>query len=96
MIAKLAKYTFWKGEIFYKRKDYTDALQNYLISYQKYPENTRSLDSLFKMSIVLGLLGKNKEACEGLALLVNNQINISESLRTKALSEAVGLGCINN
>ncbi len=93
---KIGEIYFWKGEISYKRKNYTDALENYLISYQRYPNNSRYLDSLFKMSIVLGLLGKANEACEGFTLLVNNQTSITESLRAKALEEAVQLGCINN
>jgi tetratricopeptide (TPR) repeat protein len=93
---KLGEVYFWKGEIHYKRKDYTDALEYYLISYQKYPDNERYLDSLFKMSVVLGFLGKEKEACEGFTLLVSNQTTISESLRSKALAEAVQFGCIDN
>ena len=93
---KIGEIYFWKGEISYKRKDYTDALESYLISYQRYPDNSRYLDSLFEMSIVLGFLGKTQDACQGFALLVNNQTSISESLRSKALEEAVQLGCINN
>ena len=93
---KIGEIYFWKGEISYKRKDYTDALEYYLTSYQKYPDNSRYLDSLFKMSIVLGFIGKTQDACQGFTLLVNNQTSISESLRNKALEEAVQLGCINN
>ena len=93
---KIGEIYFWKGEISYKRKDYTDALEYYLTSYQKYPDNSRYLDSLFKMSIVLGFIGQIQDACQGFTLLVNNQTSISESLRNKALEEAVQLGCINN
>jgi tetratricopeptide (TPR) repeat protein len=92
---RLGEVYFWKGEISYKRKDYQEALEHYLTSYQKYPSNERHLDSLFKMSIVLGMLGKKKEACEGFALLTNDQVDIDENLQQKSLSEAVQLGCIN-
>jgi tetratricopeptide (TPR) repeat protein len=92
---KLGEVYFWKGEINYKRKNYTDALEYYLISYQKYPDNERSLDALFKMSVVLSFLDKKKEACEGFTLLVNNKTNISELLRSKSLAEAVQFGCIS-
>ena len=92
---KIGEIYFWKGEISYKREEYTDSLEYYLTSYQKYPTNSRNTDSLFKMSLVLGFLGKTKDACEGFNLITDSKLPVDPGLRERALEEAVHFGCIN-
>ncbi len=90
---KLGEAYFWLGEIAYKAKDYKAASKNYLISYRDFKENSRRNDSLFKLSIVLGVLEQKAEACAGFDLLINDISTVAQQLREKAINEAINLGC---
>jgi TolA-binding protein len=93
---KVGEAYFWLGEISYKSKDYVDASKNYLISYRDYQNNNdRRNDALFKLSIVLGIMDKKSESCSGFDILIHDSPNITPSLKSKALTEAINFGCTN-
>ena len=61
---------FWLGEIEYRRAEYKKASIHYITSYRQYPNNSRANDALFKLSISLGFLSQNSEACTGFSTLL--------------------------
>lgn len=91
--SKIGEAYFWLGEVSYKTKDYKQAAKSYLVAYRDYKENPRRNDSLFKLSVVLGYLGKKDEACAGFDILVNDTPTVSKNLRQKAINESVNFGC---
>ena len=93
--SKVGEAYFWLGEVAYKMKDYKQASKSYLISYRDYKGNPRRSDSLFKLSIVLGYLGKTEESCAGFDILIHDTPSISENLRQKSINESVNFGCEN-
>jgi len=93
--SKIGEAYFWLGEVAYKTKDYKQASKSYLVSYRDYKGNPRRNDALFKLSIVLGFLGKMEEACAGFDILMHDTPSISENLRHKSKNEAVNIGCKN-
>jgi tol-pal system protein YbgF len=54
---------FWYGESFFRQKSFEKAALYYLKGYKKLPKGTKAADSLLKLSISLGEIKKEKEAC---------------------------------
>jgi tol-pal system protein YbgF len=60
---------FWYGESFFRQKSFEKAALYYLKGYKKLPKGTKAADSLLKLSISLGEIKKEKEACATLEKL---------------------------
>jgi tol-pal system protein YbgF len=84
---------FWLGEISYKQTKYRAASVHYLKSYKNYPGNPRANDSLFKLSITLGLLNRITEACAGFDSLLEK--DMSDNFKKQVNGEAIKFGCHN-
>lgn len=76
-IAKYPKSTmlsnayFWHGETFFRRNNFEKAAISYLKGYKLFPKAAKAADSLLKLSLSLGSMGKTKEACAMLVKLEN-------------------------
>lgn len=76
-IAKYPKSTmmsnayFWHGETFFRRNNFEKAAISYLKGYKQFPKAAKAADSLLKLSLSLGSMGKTKEACAMLVKLEN-------------------------
>lgn len=74
-IAKYPKSTllsnayFWHGETFFRRNNFEKAAISYLKGYKQFPKAAKAADSLLKLSLSLGSMGKTKEACAMLVKL---------------------------
>ena len=60
---------FWYGESFFRQKSFEKAALHYFKGYKKSPKGTKAGDSLLKLSIALGEIKKEKEACTTLEKL---------------------------
>lgn len=60
---------FWYGESFFRRKIFDKAAINYLKGYKDFPKGAKAADSLLKLALSLGELGRKKEACSTLEKL---------------------------
>lgn len=54
---------FWYAESFYRQGNFNQAAIHYLKGYKEYTTGSKASDSLLKLSLSLGKLKKQKEAC---------------------------------
>lgn len=67
----LSNAYFWHGETFFRRNNFEKAAISYLKGYKQSPQAAKAADSLLKLSLSLGSMGKTKEACAMLIKLEN-------------------------
>lgn len=67
--AMLSNAYFWHGETFFRRNNFEKAAISYLKGYKQFPKAAKAADSLLKLSLSLGSMGKTKEACAMLVKL---------------------------
>jgi tol-pal system protein YbgF len=84
---------YWLGETYYVREDYNRAAVTFLRGYREFPEGSKAPDSLLKLGMSLGKLGKTTEACASFAELGKKFPNASATIQGKATTEAAALGC---
>jgi len=90
-LAGHAKY--WLGETYYVRQNYDAAAKTYLTGYQEFPNSAKAPDMLLKLSVTLGVLGENSEACVILEELANRFPDATSAIRTRAKRERKKAGC---
>jgi tol-pal system protein YbgF len=90
-LAGHAKY--WLGETYYVRQNYDAAAKTYLTGYQEFPESAKAPDMLLKLSVTLGILGENSEACIILEELGDRFPDATSAIRTRAKRERKKAGC---
>ncbi len=84
---------YWLGETYYVREDYNRAAVTFLRGYREFADGSKAPDSLLKLGMSLGKLGKTIEACASLAELGKKFPNASATIQGKATTEAAALGC---
>ncbi len=67
----LSNAYFWYGESYYRKKDYKNSGIYFLNGYRKFPRGIKASDSLLKLAISLGNLGKGDDACKIINKLQN-------------------------
>ena len=65
----LSNAYFWYGETFFRRNNFEKAAINYLKGYKQFPKAAKAADSLLKLALSLGAMGKTQEACSMLGKL---------------------------
>lgn len=89
----LSNAYFWYAETFFRRKDFDKAAINFLKAYQKFPSSSKAPDSLLKLSLSLGEMKKNTEACSILKKLDSEFKKRSESSKKRAYDAKIRFGC---
>jgi len=89
----LSNAHFWYAESFFRRGDYDKAAINFLKGYQKFPSSTKAPDSLLKLALALGEMGKKSEACSILKKLDLEFKKRSESSIKRAYDAKIRYGC---
>ena len=84
---------YWLGETYYVRGDHTQAAEAFLNAYRLDRDGPKAADSLLKLSMSLGNLGKNREACATLDELRRAKGKASASILDRANAERERLGC---
>lgn len=88
-----ANATYWLGECHYAQGHHDKAARIFAESYKKYPKGPKVADSLLKMGMSLGGLGKTKEACVTLQQLKKEFPSGQATVLRRADQEMTRLGC---
>jgi tol-pal system protein YbgF len=91
--ALAASAQYWLAETFFARNDFTGAAQQFLTSYQKYPQGPKAPDSLVKLGLSLAKLGKTPEACAAFTRFQNEYPTATGALRGRVADERQRLKC---
>jgi tol-pal system protein YbgF len=84
---------YWYGETFFQTQNYEKAALNYLKGYKKYPTGSKASDSLLKLSLSLGEIGKSQEACATLTRLKKEFPNRSAQSLKRSEDARLKFGC---
>jgi tol-pal system protein YbgF len=84
---------YWLGQIAYAQGHYDQSAVIFLDAYQKYPKSAKAAESLLKVGLSMGNLGKKKEACAALHRFQTEYPDASDSLRKQASAERQKQGC---
>jgi len=84
---------YWLGEVYYKQGDYKNAAINFAGGYQKYRDNPKAADNLFKLGMSMKALKKNDDACSAFVNLAKEFPSANNDLKKRAKNEAEKLGC---
>lgn len=84
---------YWLGQIAYVQGHFDQAAVIFLDAYQKYPKSAHVAESLLKVGLSMGQLGKKKEACAALHRFQSEFPDASDSLKKQATTERSKQGC---
>jgi tol-pal system protein YbgF len=88
-----ANAEYWLGETYYVRGDYKEAARTFAQGYQTYPKSGKAEDSLFKLALSLGKMGKRDDACLSLRQLQKDFSGDTGPIHLKAQAEIKQLNC---
>ncbi len=84
---------YWLGETYYIREKYEQAAVNFLKGYKDFPDGNKVANSLAKLAMSLGKLGKKKEACTTFSKFLSEYPDSEENLKNKVESQKNYLEC---
>ncbi len=84
---------YWLGETYYVRGQYEPAAVAFAEGFKKYKTSTKGPDNLLKLGMSMARLEKKKEACTAFKNLSKEFPNASQTLQSRAKSEAEKLSC---
>ncbi|MEQ8664650.1 MAG: tol-pal system protein YbgF [Rhodospirillales bacterium] len=90
-LASNARY--WLGETYYVRSEYVRAAEVFFEAYRLAPKGPKAPDTLLKLGMALGNLGKKPEACAAFAKLEQEFPNPSPAIVSKLDRERSRNGC---
>lgn len=91
--ARVGDATYWLAETFFARREYAEAATKFLAVVQNHPQADRAPDSLLKLGMSLGRLGKPVEACRTYAEVSKRYPNASPSVLRRADLERSNASC---
>jgi tol-pal system protein YbgF len=84
---------YWLGETYYVRNDFNNAVRAFATGIQNYRTSPKAPDSVLKLGLSLGALGKTKEACTSYTMLKNEYPKAPQEIMRRAESEQKRLRC---
>ncbi|MFZ4124765.1 MAG: tol-pal system protein YbgF [Rickettsiales bacterium] len=84
---------YWLGESYYVRSQYAKAAEGFRNGFEAAPKGQKAPDNLLKLSMSLGGLKRNDQACIVLKQLISKYGNRAPDARTKAQREYGKLKC---
>lgn len=88
-----ANAEYWLGETYYVRGDFKEAARTFAQGYQSYPKSGKAEDSLFKLALSLGKMGKKDDACLSLRQMQKDFGGDTGPLHLKEQAEIKQLNC---
>ncbi len=88
-----ANARYWLGETFYVRSQFVRAAEVFFEGYKTSPDGPKAPDTLLKLGMSLGNLGKNAEACAAFAKLASDFPNASANVRNTMERERLRNSC---
>ncbi len=85
--------TYWLGETYYARKQYSEAAIYFAQGFKNYPKSQKAPDNLLKLGMSFAKLGKRAEACASLFALRQRYPRAATYIRRAARGEARRLRC---
>ena len=85
--------TYWLGETYYVRRDYTAAAKVFADGYKKYKTGSKAPDSLLKLAMSLAAADKKEGACLSLTELDRAFPNAAKHIQDQARRERERTGC---
>lgn len=84
---------YWLGETYYVRGDYKQSARAFAQGYQDFPKGPKAGDSLLKLGLSLGKLGKKEDACLSFQQLQKEFPGDVSPVQRRAVDEIKQLGC---
>lgn len=84
---------FWLGQIEFAQGHYDQAAPIFLDAYRKYPKSAKAAESLLKVGVSMGNLGKKAESCAALKRFQTEFPDAADNLRKQASAERSKQGC---
>ncbi len=84
---------YWLGESYYVEGDYKSAMSQFARSAKQYPDGAKRLDSLLKIGLSLGNIGRIEQACKILHDMVKNVENIPSDIALSRDTVRKRFGC---
>lgn len=84
---------YWLGETYFVRGSYRKAADHFLKSYTKFSKGQKAPDSLLKLALSLGKLGRKQAACTTFVELKQKFPKAPSHVEQRAVSERKNLGC---
>jgi len=84
---------FWLGQIEFAQGHYDQAAPIFLDAYRKYPKSAKAAESLLKVGVSMGNLGKKAEACAALKRFQSEFPDAADNLKKQASAERSKQGC---
>lgn len=88
-----ANAEYWLGETYYVRGEYKEAARTFAQGYQNYPKSGKAEDSLYKLALSLGRMGKKDDACLSLRQMQKDFGGDTGPLHLKAQAEIKQMNC---
>ncbi len=85
--------SYWLGETYYVRGDYPAAAKAFAQGFQAYPKGAKAEDTLLKLALTLGSMGRAKDACVTLDQLTAEFPRLSSTNRRRVEQERTELEC---
>ncbi|AZL15445.1 tol-pal system YbgF family protein [Rickettsiales endosymbiont of Stachyamoeba lipophora] len=86
---------YWYGETFFSQKLFEKAAIQYLKGFKYFPKGKKAPETLYKASIALGRIKKNKEGCNYIRKMYTLFPDLNANLKAKADREYTRMGCDN-
>lgn len=83
----------WLGQLYFDRRKYTNAAQNFAAGYQKFKRHARAAENLLMLGVSLARIKKKNLACQSFAELRSSFPNTAPQVRRRARVERRKLGC---
>jgi tol-pal system protein YbgF len=80
--------SYWLGETYYVRKDYSNAAQTFAETFKKFPQSGKAPDSLLKLGMSLAALGQTADACKAFHELTARYPKASNAVKERAARRA--------
>jgi len=84
---------YWLGRTHYVRKNFRQAAEVFLASYQREPKGPRAADNLLRLGMSLAGLDKKKEACATYTKLQQDFPNASSVVKKQLAQQRTKTGC---
>jgi tol-pal system protein YbgF len=85
--------TYWMGQIEFSQGHFDRAAPIFLDAYRKYPKSAKAPESLLKVGVSMGNLGKKAEACAALKRFQTEFPDAADNLKRQASAERTKQGC---
>ena len=84
---------YWLAESYYARQKWAEAAGLFADGFNKYKDNTKAPDSMFKLGLTMVQMNKKKEACTAFKGVLKQYKNLNKSLKERTEKEIKELKC---